>query len=135
MRKPFVSVVAATLIGIHFASAAAAQDGSYTRTALSGQPEWMDEYTGWKDDCSYLSIDIVVVEPPGHGAVEPAQEIKQIPESAKRGSVHDCAGKDMQATVLYYTSEAGYRGGDRFKVRMDVPGRESAFFEYEVVVE
>jgi len=116
-------------------SPAMAADGEYDRTAPSGEIQWMDEYSGWNNDCSFLEIAVDVIEQPAHGEVFPRPEIKRIPKKAVRGNSGVCAGRKMKALVLYYTSEPGYRGQDRFQVRMKVRGQDPAFFIYNVTVE
>ena len=74
---------------------ALAVDGTYTRSANSGQKKWMDEYSGWNNDCSFMTISVDVIEPPAHGKVTPRPEIKRIPKVAKRGSSGACAGRTI----------------------------------------
>ena len=134
-RLGLFSVLASVSLMPVLVSPALAADGVYDRAAASGTPEWMDEYSGWNNDCSFMTIAVDVVEEPSHGEVTPHPEIKRIPEKAARGSSGVCAGRKMKALVLYYKSEPGYSGTDSFKVRMKVRGQKSAFFVYNVTVE
>ncbi len=128
------SILAVLMAATMAVPPALAVDGTYARSANSGQKKWMDEYSGWNNDCSFMTIDVDVVEPPAHGKVTPRPEIKRIPKVAKRGSSGACAGRKMKALVVYYTSKPGYRGRDRFKVRMKARGQSPAYFVYNVNV-
>ena len=110
-----------------------AQGRSYFRTADSGKSNWMDAYYGWNDDCSFRTISVDVVGPPKHGRVSPKLENQRI-TSAQVGSTGKCLGKPTRAVAVYYRSDRGYRGTDRFRVRMKVGGQPPVFFSYTVRV-
>lgn len=112
---------------------AMAQAKSYSRTATSGKSQWIDAYYGWNNDCSFKTINVDVVEQAGHGQVSPKIETRKITR-AQVGSVRNCLGKPTRAVAVYYKSKSGYRGTDRFKVRMSVGGGAPVFFSYAVNV-
>ena len=134
-RHGLGTILAVAVSMLVWNSPAWAVDGVYDRTALSGESEWMDEYFGWNNDCSHLVIEVDVVDGPTHGTISHRNEPRPIPQNATRGKSGSCAGKEANALVLEYTSEAGYRGPDKFRVRMKARGQSPAFFLYYVTVE
>jgi hypothetical protein len=111
----------------------AAKTVNYSRTATSGKSQWIDAYFGWADDCSFMTIDVDVVDSPAHGSVSPRIENRKI-TSAQVGSTGACLGKPTKAVAVYYKSKAGYRGQDAFTVRMKVGTQAPVFFVYRVTV-
>jgi hypothetical protein len=136
MRRYFhkwrVAVVA-TAVVIAFAGIAQSQTRSYSRTASSGKSQWIDAYFGWNNDCSFKTINVDVVTPPANGQVSPKVETRKI-TNAQIGATGNCLGKPTKAVAVYYRSKSGYRGVDRFKVKMTVGGSAPVFFNYSVVV-
>lgn len=106
---------------------------SYSRTATSGKAQWIDAYYGWNNDCSFKTIDVDVIDGPGHGRVSPKVETRKITQ-AQVGNTGGCLGKPTRAVAVYYTSKKGYRGVDRFRVRMKVGGQPPVIFSYSVSV-
>ena len=109
------------------------QTKSYSKSAPSGKSHKIDSYSGWNNDCSFRTINVDIVEAPVHGQVSPRIVNSKITNSAI-GSSGKCRGKPTRAVAVYYKSKSGYRGSDRFKVRMSVGGGAPAFFVYQVNV-
>ncbi len=125
----FMALAACALV----ISGANAQTKSYSRSAKSGKSQWIDAYYGWNNDCSFKTINVDVVGQPSNGRVSPKIETRKI-TSAQIGSTRQCLGKPTRAVSVYYKSKGGYRGMDRFKVRMSVGGGAPVFFNYTVSV-
>ncbi|MEZ5870648.1 MAG: hypothetical protein R3D32_02155 [Nitratireductor sp.] len=114
-------------------ASAEAQQRSYSRTASSGKAQWIDAYYGWNNDCSFKTIDVDVIDGPAHGKASPRVETRKITQ-AQVGSTGSCLGKPTKAVAVYYTSKRGYRGQDRFRVRMKVGGQQPVVFSYSITV-
>lgn len=112
------------------AAPAAAQTG--TVSAATGKSARVDAYMGWTDDCAHLPIDIDVVSPPQHGTLTPKFGTETI-RKASIGQSNTCMGRKVKALILYYKSKKGYRGADRFQVRIAV-GNQPATYNYVVNV-
>ena len=110
-----------------------AQQRSYSRSANSGQSQWMDEYYGWNNDCSFKTINVDVVERPRNGSVSPRIRRSRI-QQAQVGTATHCIGRPTRAVAVYYRSRKGFRGTDRFRVRMRVAGQPAVTFTYTVQV-
>ena len=124
----------AAIVGASFLIPATAEaQRNYSRTATSGKAQWMDAYYGWNNDCSFKTIDVDVIDGPSHGRVSPKVETRKITQ-AQVGSTGGCLGKPTRAVAVYYTSKKGYRGTDRFRVRMKVGGQPPVIFSYSVSV-
>ena len=125
------------LLGLFLAAVLVPVDASaqraYFRTAGSGESKWMDAYFGWNDDCSFRTIDVDVVAKPKNGRVTPRLENQRITR-AQVGSAGKCVGKPTRAVAVYYRSNPGYKGVDRFRVRMKVGGQPPVTFTYTVRV-
>lgn len=128
----FYSVVMAVTYMLAAATPANAQN-IYNKTAKSGSSQWIDAYYGWNADCSFRTINVDVVSGPRHGKVTPKVEIQRI-TSAQIGSMGACKGKKTKAVAVYYRSKRGYRGRDRFRVRMSLAGSRPVFYTYNINV-
>lgn len=106
---------------------------SYFKSAPSGKSQWIDAYMGWNDDCSHKVIDVDIAQGPSHGRVTPRIETKKI-AAAQIGSSGSCRGKPVRAVSVYYKSKNGYRGMDKFKIRMRVGNSAPVTFTYRVRV-
>lgn len=129
-----MNVVVATVMVLAAAlSSADAKTVRQSKSAKSGQSQWIDAFFGWNDDCSFKTINIDIVERPEHGSVSPRVETQRITQ-AQVGSTGKCLGRPTKAVAIYYKSKSGYRGRDDFKVRMRVGGQSPVFFVYQVNV-
>jgi hypothetical protein len=130
MTRTFVlaGAVAAAL-----AIPAAGSAATLQKSAPSGKSAKIDEYTGWNNDCSFLTINVNVSSPPSHGAVTSRVARGRITNAAV-GSAGSCFGKPTRVLQVYYRSRAGYRGTDTFSVDMSVRGQPTKRFTYAVSV-
>jgi hypothetical protein len=132
--RNFVSVPLTLTAALFLSLAPAnAKTLSYFKKANSGKSQWIDAYFGWNDDCSFRTIGVDVISKPSHGTVTPKIEIQKI-VAAHVGSAGKCAGKKTKAVAVYYRSKSGYRGTDKFKIRMTLPGFSPVYYNYTVNV-
>ena len=130
--KSIAAIVAVLFLTVQVADAKTVR---YSKTARANASTKIDHYSGWNDDCSFLTIDIDVVEKPRNGAVRPKLANGRIPRpqvGSRQGAA--CAGRPMKIIEVYYTPTRGFRGNDQFKVRMRTPGQRVVFFVYRVKV-
>ena len=130
--KLAAAIVAALFLTVQVADAKTVR---YSKSARANASTKIDHYSGWNDDCSFLTIDIDVVDKPAHGTVRPKVATGRIPRpqvGSRQGA--QCAGRPMKIIEVYYTPSRGFRGRDQFKVRMRTPGQRDVFFVYNVSV-
>ncbi len=60
------------------AAPALAKTVSYSKSASSGKTQKIDSFFGWKDDCSFQTIDLKIVKQPANGSVSPKVENSRI---------------------------------------------------------
>lgn len=130
LAGPTALLLAASLLA---GAPAEAKTVSYSRSASSGKPQKIDVYSGWNDDCSFLTINVNVVKKPKSGAVTPRVEMSTI-HAAQQGSAGKCLGKPTRGLAVYYRSKPGFKGRDSFTVRMGVRGQAPVDFVYNVSV-
>jgi hypothetical protein len=130
MSWPLLPAFALTVIlaGSTFATAA-----TLSKTAIAGKSTKIDEYTGWNNDCSFLTISVDVSSPPSHGTVTSKVARGRISNAAV-GSAGRCFGKPTRVLQVYYRPRAGFRGTDTFSVDMTVRGQPTKTFTYAVSV-
>ena len=106
---------------------------TYSKVAKSGKSAKIDTFMGWNDDCSFQTLDISISKRPAHGKASPKVVRSRISQ-AQVGSAGKCIGKPIRGLAIYYRSKRGYRGSDRFTVRMKVRGQQAVFFHYNINV-
>jgi len=131
--KSLIFTIGILLAAVLIASPSQAKTVSYFKTAKNGKSKWIDSYFGWKNNCGFKTIDVDIVDRPDHGSVSPRVETKKI-SRAQVGSAGKCIGKPTKAVSVYYKAKKGYRGSDKFKVRMKVRGEPPVYFIYRVRV-
>jgi len=97
---------------------AEAQSGmptSMIRGALSGKRQLIASFYATAPDCTSLGYPTLkVAKPPQHGQVF-VEQGTAFADFASDNPRHICNGKEVPATVIYYTSENGYIGADAVK--------------------
>jgi hypothetical protein len=89
------------------------------KIAKSGQQTLIRRYFAWNKDCSYKLIDVKVTVQPRHGEITPKFGDHLLTAADVRaGDLGVCAGKSLRVAELYYTSQAGFLGKDRFSVNV-----------------
>lgn len=131
-RLRYAAPIALGLAAAIAATPALARTQTYSKSASAGKSKKIDSYFGWKNDCSFETIDVKIVKPPKSGSVTPRVEMSRI-SAAQLGSAGKCLGKPTRALSVYYRSKAGFKGQDSFSVRMSVGG-QSVDFVYNVSV-
>jgi hypothetical protein len=130
MSWPLLPALALTLI---LAGPTCAMAATLSKTAVAGKSTKIDEYTGWNNDCSFLTIRVDVSSPPSHGTVTSKVARGRISNAAV-GSAGSCFGKPTRVLQVYYRGKAGFRGIDTFSVDMTVRGQPTKTFTYAVSV-
>ncbi len=103
------------------------------KSVPAGSTTKIDHYTGWNNDCSFLMINIDVVQKPSYGTVTPRVSQGQI-TNANIGSAGACLGKPTRVLELYYRPARGFRGQDSFSVNMRTPNSPPVTYVYSVTV-
>jgi hypothetical protein len=130
MSWPLLPALALTLI---LAGPTCAMAATLSKTAVAGKSTKIDEYTGWNNDCSFLTIRVDVSSPPSYGTVTSKVARGRISNAAV-GSAGSCFGKPTRVLQVYYRGKAGFRGIDTFSVDMTVRGQPTKTFTYAVSV-
>ncbi len=129
--------VPALLLGVGFVAAystgALAKTFHYSKTVKSGKQTKLDHFMGWKNDCTFLTIKIDIVERPKFGKASPRIVDARI-RKAQVGSTGKCKGRKVKGLGIFYRSKRGYRGGDKLKIRMKVPGQRPVNYVYKIKV-
>lgn len=137
MRNGFLSLIFASLAasGLYLVAGSGNAQAQYSHnvTVSSGKSQYVHSYLGWNADCSHKTVDVDIIERPSHGKVSPRIVTQKI-EKAEIGSVGICRGKSVRAVAIYYKSNRGYRGVDRFKVRMRLDFGFPATYVYRIQV-
>jgi hypothetical protein len=95
-----------------------AQAAEVLRTAKSGKQTLIRRYFSWNNDCTFKLIKVDITAKPLHGKIEPKFGDHVLTAADVRGGdIGICGGKSIRIVELYYTSEAGFIGKDRFSVR------------------
>ena len=111
--KRFLAIVLSTLV---MSSQSIGAEGS--RTVRSGEPTRIRKYFSWNPDCTYKVFNIRITAKPQHGVVEPrfGDHILSTTDVVSGALPTACVGKLIRDVELYYSSEAGFTGSDRFSV-------------------
>lgn len=115
-------------------TALSATAGTISKTVPAGRASKVDHYTGWNDDCSFLSVNVDILVKPAHGTLAPRTAMGRIGE-AQIGNAGACRGKPTKVLELYYKPARGYRGTDGFSVNMRTPKSAPVRYDYVVTVE
>jgi hypothetical protein len=113
---------------------AGAQTNHLTRSVAAGSTTKIDHYTGWNNDCSFLMINIDIIQKPSHGTITPRVSQGQI-TNANIGSTGSCLGKPSRVLEIYYRAAKGFRGQDSFSVNMRTPNSAPVTYVYSVTVQ
>ena len=108
MGRPMLPALALSLAAV-LAGGSAASAATLSKTAASGKTTKIDEYTGWNNDCSFLTISVNVSSAPAHGTVTSKVARGRITNAAV-GSAGSCFGKPTRVLQVYYRGKAGYQG-------------------------
>jgi len=105
----------AALVGVLFWGATAVAGPptvEQPRGALTGQKQKIGAYVALNPDCSSAGqITVTIVQQPAHGTL--SLEAGQIYPDFPFGNVRSrCNTREVEARLLFYTSEPGYKGGD-----------------------
>jgi hypothetical protein len=111
-----LSSIVAVLISAH------AQAEEVTRSAKSGEPSVVRRYFAWKADCSFQQTKIRMTARPQHGKIVPRFGDHVLAAADLRsGTLGRCEGRKIRDVELYYTSNRGFVGEDRFSVYVTAP--------------
>jgi hypothetical protein len=87
-------------------------EAPHVRGALSGQRQLLVSFYALESDCTSLGYPTLkVAKPPQHGAVS-VEQGTALADFGKSDVRSVCNGKSVPATVIYYTSVAGFIGED-----------------------
>jgi len=86
----------------------------------SGKSTIVAAWGSWDANCKGQTVNIDVLQNPKHGKVSPRVGRRTI-QSAQAGTLGKCRGKIIKGLILYYKSNAGYRGRDKMKARVTWP--------------
>jgi hypothetical protein len=95
------------------------------KTVSSGVETLMYSYATWKSkDCSPEIGVVKVLAKPQHGKLTPKETAGTIRTRGLRyAGPAACIGKPTPVFKVYYISEGGFRGSDRFKIEVTYRGR------------
>jgi hypothetical protein len=127
------SILPALALAVLLAIPPVATAATLSKTAMAGKTTKIDEYTGWNNDCSFLTISVDVSSPPSHGTVTSKVARGRITNAAV-GSAGRCFGRPTRVLQVYYRAKPGFRGTDTFAVDMTVRGQPTKTFTYSVSV-
>src|SRR5215213_11368167 len=116
------SILPALALAVPLAIPPVATAATLSKTAMAGKVTKIDEYTGWNNDCSFLTISVDVSSPPSHGTVTSKVARGRITNAAV-GSAGRCFGRPTRVLQVYYRARPGFRGTDTFAVDMTVRGQ------------
>lgn len=126
--KLWSTLLAATLV----AAGTPALAETLYKTVPAGRASKLDHYTGWNNDCSFMTIRIDVVGRPAHGTVSTRPTRGRI-GSADIGNAGACAGKPSKVLELHYRPSGGFRGSDTVSVNMRA-GNRTVNYTYYITV-
>lgn len=92
---------------------AVAATHTYHFNVLSGQPHRVDTYYNFNDMCEGGPVRVSIPAKPKRGSFSTKNETTTI-SGANIGNVGNCNGKKVKGVAIYYVSNKGFRGKDRF---------------------
>ena len=92
-----------------------AMAASLSKTVPAGRASQIDAYSGWNNDCSFMTIAFNLTSPPAHGRITTRIGHGRI-TNANTGSAGGCYGKPTKVLQLWYTPQRGYHGSDTVSV-------------------
>jgi hypothetical protein len=90
----------------------------------SGEKKRVHQYIHWNKDCSSRTGIVRVVNKPQHGKLVPSEENGIIKRNRFRPDDLACVGKPIRAFIVYYQSDAGFHGQDRFTIEATYSKRQ-----------
>ena len=114
MRFSIVRTVGLTaFIGLVAAAPAAAD----TATVKSGEKTEITTHMKYDSRCQASRVNIRITQPPQNGTLTTDPKPIIVPAGMERGMKQQspCVGKEMDGIAIYYQSNPGFVGEDRFR--------------------
>jgi hypothetical protein len=114
-----------SVIGWFMASLDHAYADTFIVSVRSGDNTVVHGYVHWnKNDCSSRTGIVRVVSKPRHGKLIPSEEDGTIRRNRFKPDDLTCVGKPIKVFKVYYQSDTGFHGQDRFTIEATYSKRQ-----------